>query len=271
MRSVLIVGRSKLCGSPLVFMFGARGGLVTSAHSQTPSEQLRSACLEADILVPCVGSPGMIKGEWIKPGSVVINVGTTFAGEKLLPDIPSALCEMAHVRRVASCPNGVGPLSGPVLFYQTALNASERTLKPVGAEEATPKLAEKDVRAWAARNAPWAVRPRALSPSVCDIGATTGKAAAASPPLGVLARTYHFPSYPRAVAFVTSVAAAAEMANHHPNLSIIHSCTDGVDVSVELFTYAVTGLTTFDTAAAAGIERIYLDGVGAGEGMVVVA
>ena len=75
----------------------------------------------------------------------------------------------------------------------------------------------------------------------------------------VLSRSYHLPSYPLAVAFVTSVAEAAEVANHHPNLSIVHSCTEGVDVGVELFTYAVTGLTAFDTAAAEGIEQIYRD------------
>uniref|UniRef100_A0A7S2H5S5 4a-hydroxytetrahydrobiopterin dehydratase n=1 Tax=Haptolina brevifila TaxID=156173 RepID=A0A7S2H5S5_9EUKA len=246
-KRVLVVGRSKLCGSPLVFMFGARGALVTSAHSQTPPEQLAAACLEADILVPCVGSPGMIRGEWMKPGSVIVNVGTTFEGDKLLPDIPSAMGEMQHVRRVASCPNGIGPLSSPVLLYQTALNAARRTPKPTGADEATPKLKGSEVQAWVASNAPWELCPRGLlAPS-----------AESAAPIPVLARTYHFATYPLAVAFVTSVSAAAEAVNHHPNLSIVHSCTDGVDVAVELFTYAVNGLTGFDTAAAGDIEKLY--------------
>ena len=184
---------------------------------------------------------------------------------------------------------GVGPLSSPVLLYQTALNAYESTPKPAGADETTPELGEVEVEAWVAGHPPWALCPRGLvapsnpnpnpnpnpspspnrnrnrnrnlvAPSLnaeAEVAPPTAEVAA---PTAVLSRTYHVASYPLAVDFVTSVGAAAEVGNHHPNLKIVHSCVAGVDVTVELFTYAVDGLTAFDIEAAGGIERIYLDG-----------
>ncbi|CAK0867216.1 unnamed protein product [Prorocentrum cordatum] len=59
-RRALVVGRSRLCGAPLAFMLGARGALVTTAHSRADAADLRAACLEAAIVVPCVGRPGLI-------------------------------------------------------------------------------------------------------------------------------------------------------------------------------------------------------------------
>jgi len=248
-KRIVVVGRSRLCGSPLAFMFGALGGLVTSAHATTPLDELAAVCRQADILVPCVGSPGLIRGEWIKAGAVVVNVGTTFIGNRLLPDVPASLDEMRHAKRVASCPNGVGPLSAPILFYQTAQNAAESTPQPVGAIQSTPSLSDADAEAWVAANPPWARGRRAL-------GGAQPVQEADEPP-SVLTRTYHFKSYPLAIDFVASVASAAEAANHHPNVAIVHSCTDGVDVTAELFTYATKGLTAFDTSAARDIERIF--------------
>lgn len=258
-KRVFVVGRSKLCGSPLAFMFAARGGLVTTAHSQTSPEQLKAACLEADIVVPCVGKPGLIRGDWLKPGAVVINVGTTFVeaadgenelgfgGGQLLPDIPASLQDMGHVKLVASCPNGVGPLSAAVLLQQTAVSALGRTLKPVGATADTPVLPEDQCAQWVTANPPWQRAPRVLSNG--DNGAE----------IPSLKRAYNFPTYPSAATFVAAVAAAAEVANHHPNISIVHSCTEGADVAVELFTYSVKAITSFDTAAAAMLDQIYVN------------
>ena len=244
-KRVLVVGRSRLCGSPLAFMFGARGALVTSAHSQTTPADLQAACLEADIVVPCVGRPGLIAASWIKPGAVVVNVGTTFVDGTLVPDIPADIAELAHAKRVSSCPNGVGPLSCAVLLLQTAACALERAPKPVGAVAATPALSAAAMDAWVAAHPGWALANRQLGGQ--------------SPPptTTVLRRSFHFPSYPRAATFVASAAAAAEQANHHPNLSIVHSCTEGVDVAVELFTYATNSVTAFDIEAAATINTIF--------------
>jgi len=243
-KRVLIVGRSRLCGAPLAFMFGARGALVTAAHSQATSAQLREACLQADILVACVGKPGLIQADWISPGAVVVNVGTTFDGERLLPDIPSELGELRHCKRVASCPNGVGPLSVAVLLEQTAQSALGRAPKPIGAEPTTPALSEAALGAWVAAHAPWELRSSSLLNPCVDS------------PVRVLSRSFHFASYPSAVRFVAEVSSASEAANHHPNLSVVHSCSRGVDVLVELFTYATKGLTAFDTAAAEAIAAL---------------
>jgi methylenetetrahydrofolate dehydrogenase (NADP+) / methenyltetrahydrofolate cyclohydrolase len=244
-KRVLIVGRSRLCGSPLAFMFGARGALVTSAHSQTVPADLQAACLEADIVVPCVGRPGLIAASWIKPGAVVVNVGTAFVDGMLVPDIPADIAELAHAKRVSSCPNGVGPLSCAVLLLQTAACALERAPKPVGAMASTLALSATATDAWVAAHPGWALASRQLGGQ--------------SPPTTttVLRRSFHFPSYPRAATFVASAAAAAEQANHHPNLSIVHSCTEGVDIAVELFTYATNSITAFDTEAAATADIIF--------------
>jgi len=241
-RPVLVVGRSKLVGAPLAFMLGARGGLVTTAHSQTAQKQLREACRVADVVVACAGYPGLLRGDWIQPGAVVVNVGTTFVDGRLLPDIPSQPEELAHARLVASCPNGIGPLSIAVLLKQTAANALARTPKPTGAEGTTPTLAPPHLAEWLRANPSWRLAPRALG--------------AGSAP-EVLTCTFHLPSYPGAVAFVATVSEDAERVNHHPNVSFIHSCTQGVDVTVEFFTYAVKGITSFDTAAAERVHAIH--------------
>jgi 4a-hydroxytetrahydrobiopterin dehydratase len=82
----------------------------------------------------------------------------------------------------------------------------------------------------------------------------------APPPERVLGRSFHFGSYAKAAAFVASVVDAAEAANHHPNLSLVHHCVSGADVAVELYTYAVGGLTQFDVTAAESIEGLARDG-----------
>jgi methylenetetrahydrofolate dehydrogenase (NADP+)/methenyltetrahydrofolate cyclohydrolase len=242
-RRVHIIGRSKLCGSPLAFMFGVRGGLVTMSHSQTPLEQLEAACREADIVIPCVGQPSIIpSGAWIKPGAVVVNVGTTFIDGQLVPDIPE-LSQLQHAALVASCPNGVGPLSVAVLMESVAKNALGRTPKPIGAVDATPLLSESELAAW-------------LEAAGGSGGAWAQRAAADGVP-PALTREYHVANYPAAIDFVARAAELAEKANHHPNIQIRHSCTAGVDVTAEFFTYAVRGITEFDTQAAEALDHCY--------------
>jgi len=269
-KRVFVVGRSKLCGSPLAFMFSARGGLVTTAHSQTDPEQLKSACLAADIVVPCVGKPGLIQGDWLKPGAVVVNVGTTFVesfssvpsaatadggggsepgGGVLLPDIPFSLSDMPQVKRVASCPNGVGPLSAAVLFQQTARAALARAPIPAGATSDTQALSEDQCAQWVKENPLWHKAARVLS----------NGDDCAQVQIPSLKRAYHFDTYPSAATFVAAVARASEEVNHHPNLSVVHSCTEGADVGVELFTYSVKAVTSFDTAAAAMLDKIFVN------------
>ena len=72
-KHVVVIGRSILVGKPAALLFLAENCTVTIAHSRT--KDLAAVCREADILVPAVGRPQMVKGDWLKPGAMVIDVG----------------------------------------------------------------------------------------------------------------------------------------------------------------------------------------------------
>ena len=126
-KRAVIVGRSKLVGLPLANLLALKrkGGnaTVTLCHSLTP--QLSSLTREADILVAALGRPQFIKGEMIKPGAVVIDVGinrvkdpTRRRGYRLVGDV-----DFAAAREVAAAitpvPGGVGPMTVAMLLRNT--------------------------------------------------------------------------------------------------------------------------------------------------------
>ena len=130
-KEVLVVGRSPIVGSPLAHMIRAQGGAVTVAHSQVPVETLEKLVGEADVIVTCAGSPGLIKAEWVK-GGVVINLGTTFKEEldSLVSDVSGDIAK--HSIRYSPVPGGIGPMSSPVLFKNVA-NAAWNQMGTTGA------------------------------------------------------------------------------------------------------------------------------------------
>ena len=73
----VVVGRSKLVGRPLMNLLARRSINATVTLCHTGTRDLGALCREADILVACAGSPGLIKGDMIKPGACVIDVGMT--------------------------------------------------------------------------------------------------------------------------------------------------------------------------------------------------
>lgn len=72
-KHVVVIGRSILVGKPAALLFLAENCTVTIAHSRT--KDLPAMCREADILVPAVGRPQMVKADWVKPGATIIDVG----------------------------------------------------------------------------------------------------------------------------------------------------------------------------------------------------
>ncbi|WP_018146580.1 bifunctional methylenetetrahydrofolate dehydrogenase/methenyltetrahydrofolate cyclohydrolase FolD [Henriciella marina] len=130
-KNVVVVGRSILVGKPAALLFLAENCTVTVAHSRT--RDLAALCRTADILVPAVGRPKMIKGDWVKPGAVVIDVGINRidAPEKgegktrLVGDADFAACaEVAgHITPV---PGGVGPMTIACLLRNTVIAACYR-------------------------------------------------------------------------------------------------------------------------------------------------
>jgi methylenetetrahydrofolate dehydrogenase (NADP+)/methenyltetrahydrofolate cyclohydrolase len=125
----LVIGRSILVGKPVAQLLLARNCTVTVAHSR--SADLPSLSRQADILVAAVGRAHLVRGDWIKPGAVVIDVGMNrLAGpdgtERLTGDV--AFAEAAQVASaVTPVPGGVGPMTIACLLRNTALAAFAQT------------------------------------------------------------------------------------------------------------------------------------------------
>ena len=130
-KHVVVVGRSILVGKPAALLFLAENCTVTIAHSRT--KDLAGLCRTADILVPAVGRPRMVQGEWVKDGACVIDVGINRidAPEKgegktrLVGDADFDACaeRAAHITPV---PGGVGPMTIACLLRNTVLAACAR-------------------------------------------------------------------------------------------------------------------------------------------------
>jgi methylenetetrahydrofolate dehydrogenase (NADP+) / methenyltetrahydrofolate cyclohydrolase len=113
----LVIGRSNLVGKPLALLLVARNATVTIAHRQTI--ELPELVAQADVLVSAVGRADLVRGEWVKPGAVVIDIGQNY-------DLAGKLCgdvEFASARERASwitpVPGGVGPMTVAMLLWNT--------------------------------------------------------------------------------------------------------------------------------------------------------
>jgi methylenetetrahydrofolate dehydrogenase (NADP+) / methenyltetrahydrofolate cyclohydrolase len=121
-RNVVVVGRSFLVGRPLAVMLGGkdRNATVTLAHSRTTG--LQALCATADILVAAVGRPQMVKGNWVKPGATVIDVGINRTDDGLVGDV--AFDEAVEVAgAITPVPGGIGPMTIAMLMHNTVVAA----------------------------------------------------------------------------------------------------------------------------------------------------
>jgi methylenetetrahydrofolate dehydrogenase (NADP+)/methenyltetrahydrofolate cyclohydrolase len=123
-KRVVIVGRSVIVGRPLavMMMLKGRGGdsTVTVCHSRT--KDLAAVCREADILIPAIGKTELIRGDWVKEGAIVVDVGINRVpdaskkqGYKLLGDVAYAEVE-PKCAAIAPVPGGVGPMTVAILM-----------------------------------------------------------------------------------------------------------------------------------------------------------
>jgi methylenetetrahydrofolate dehydrogenase (NADP+)/methenyltetrahydrofolate cyclohydrolase len=122
---VVVVGRSMLVGKPVAMLALARHATVTICHSRTVD--LPAVVREADVVVAAVGRAEMVRGDWIKPGAAVIDVGINrVAPKKLVGDVA-----FEEVRAVAGAitpvPGGVGPMTIAMLLRNTALAAARQS------------------------------------------------------------------------------------------------------------------------------------------------
>ena len=116
-KECVVVGRSNIVGKPQAMLLLHKNGTVTVCHSRT--KNLKEKTLQADILVAAVGIPEFIKGDMVKPGAVVIDVGINrVADKKLVGDVDFEACEKV-ASAITPVPGGVGPMTIAMLMKNT--------------------------------------------------------------------------------------------------------------------------------------------------------
>ena len=132
--NAVVIGRSNIVGKPMAQLLLKESCTVTIAHSKT--RDLPALARSADILVAAVGVPEMVKGDWVKPGAVVIDVGMNRipkadgSGTRLVGDV--AFAEAAAVAgHITPVPGGVGPMTIACLLANTLTAACAQAGLPV--------------------------------------------------------------------------------------------------------------------------------------------
>ena len=130
-KHAVVVGRSNIVGKPQAMLLLKAGATVTICHSKT--QDLPGFCRSADILVAAVGRANFVKGDWIKPGATVIDVGINRLPDgKLCGDVDFAAASQVAAA-ITPVPGGVGPMTITMLLGNT-LKAAERKLFPATGE-----------------------------------------------------------------------------------------------------------------------------------------
>lgn len=126
-KTAVVLGRSDIVGSPVSSLLKNADATVTVCHSRT--QNLREEIKRADVLVAAIGKPQFVKGDWLKPGAVVIDVGTNYipddskkSGQKLVGDVDfDSAAQIAS--KITPVPGGVGPMTVAMLL-QNVINSA---------------------------------------------------------------------------------------------------------------------------------------------------
>ncbi len=122
--NAVVIGRSNIVGKPVAQLLLAENCTVTIAHSR--SKDLPAIVRQADLVIAAVGRPEMVKGDWIKPGATVIDVGINRierdGKNKIVGDCDFASCEPV-AGAITPVPGGVGPMTIACLLYNTVKSA----------------------------------------------------------------------------------------------------------------------------------------------------
>lgn len=128
--NVAVLGRSNIVGLPVAMMLLHRNSTVTMCHSRT--KNLDEVVRAADVVIAAIGMPEFVKGDWIKPGATVIDVGVNFkdaperkSGKKMCGDVDYAAA-FEHAGAITPVPGGVGPMTIAMLMRNTVENAKRR-------------------------------------------------------------------------------------------------------------------------------------------------
>jgi methylenetetrahydrofolate dehydrogenase (NADP+)/methenyltetrahydrofolate cyclohydrolase len=122
--NAVVIGRSMIVGKPISLLLQQAHATVTMCHSRT--RDLAAVCRQADVLVAAVGVPKLVKGDWIKPGAAVIDVGVSEVDGELVGDVDTE--EAIGVAKIVTPHRrGIGPMTITMLLVNT-LNAYEARL-----------------------------------------------------------------------------------------------------------------------------------------------
>jgi len=115
-KDVVIIGRSEIVGKPLIMLLLAQNATVTVCHSATDAAgKLKEHIKRADIVIVAIGKPLFLKGDWIKPGAVVIDVGINRQDGKIVGDVDfESVAKKAFA--VTPVPGGIGPVTSVMLM-----------------------------------------------------------------------------------------------------------------------------------------------------------
>jgi methylenetetrahydrofolate dehydrogenase (NADP+)/methenyltetrahydrofolate cyclohydrolase len=121
-KKCVVIGRSNIVGKPMAMLLLHANGTVTICHSRT--QNLKEICREADILVASIGKPEFVKGDMVKDGAVVVDVGINrLESGKLVGDVDFAEVE-PKASYITPVPGGVGPMTITMLLKNTLTAAS---------------------------------------------------------------------------------------------------------------------------------------------------
>jgi methylenetetrahydrofolate dehydrogenase (NADP+)/methenyltetrahydrofolate cyclohydrolase len=115
-KEVVVVGHSEIVGKPLSLLLLEKFATVTVCHIGTSKAgKLEEHVKKAEVLIVAVGQAGLIKGEWIKDGAVVIDVGINRVGDKIVGDVEFEAAQK-RAAYITPVPGGVGPLTVTMLM-----------------------------------------------------------------------------------------------------------------------------------------------------------
>lgn len=140
--NAVVLGRSDIVGKPIANLLTRANATVTTLHSQTPQNQVEAFLSHADIVVAAIGKAGFVRGEWLKEGAVVIDVGTNFisdaskkSGSRMVGDCDFESCS-AKASKLTPVPGGVGPMTVATLLDNVIIAAKKHYAK----NNETPKF-----------------------------------------------------------------------------------------------------------------------------------
>ncbi|MGX7894568.1 bifunctional methylenetetrahydrofolate dehydrogenase/methenyltetrahydrofolate cyclohydrolase FolD [Tsuneonella sp. HG222] len=125
---VVVIGKSNIVGKPIAMLMLEREATVTVTHIETKG--LADVCRKADVIIAAAGAPELVRGYWVKPGAVIIDVGITRrktedGKTKLVGDVK--FDEVQHARAVTPVPGGVGPMTISCLLANTVQAARDQS------------------------------------------------------------------------------------------------------------------------------------------------